>query len=122
MVDHFARMGTSRALPSTDLIRAAISPRPPDPNRFYWRNRPPSFPVAVAEFTCQQWRHREPEEHFSFRIALTLEVGTVDDALAVTIHAANPVDPVQAKPKVCNVTEDVDLCDEAAALLDLSRL
>src|SRR3546814_2146788 len=83
MLDHFARMGTARALPSTDLIRAAISPRPPDPNRFYWRNRRPSFPVAVAEFTCQQWRHREQEEHFSFRIALKLEVGTVEDALAV---------------------------------------
>src|SRR3546814_879423 len=122
MLDHFARMGTARALPSTDLIRAAISPRPPDPNRFYWRNRRPSFPVAVAEFTCQQWRHREQEEHFSFRIALKLEVGTVEDALAVTIHAANLVEPVQATQKVRIVTEEVDIWDEAEAFLDLSRL
>src|SRR3546814_17554236 len=107
-------MGTARALPSTDLIRAAISPRPPDPNRFYWRNRRPSFPVAVAELTCQQWRHREQEEHFSFRIALTLEVGTVEDALAVTIQAANPVEPFPAPPQSRTLPPQAKIWDGAA--------
>ena len=120
--DHFARMGLAKAVPFAEHIRAPVFPRPPDPNRFYWRRGRPSFPVAVAEFTCQQWRHREQEEHFSFHVALKLEVGSVEDALAVTIHAANLVEPVHATQKVCIVTEEIDTWDEAEALLDLSPL
>src|SRR3546814_18466306 len=54
MIDHFARMGTERALTSTYLIQQAISPRPPDTNACYWQNRRPSYPVAGAEFMSKQ--------------------------------------------------------------------
>lgn len=88
-----------------------------DPNKFFWKNKRPKFPVLRAEFECDQWRHKEDDEFFDLRVCYTPEFEGREGALHVTISATNLAEPLKKTQNIKVVIEEIDAFEEARAIV-----
>ena len=88
-----------------------------DPNKFFWKNKRPKFPVLRAEFECDQWRHKEDDEFFDLRVCYTPEFEGREGALHVTISATNLAEPLKKTQNIKVLIEETDAFEEARAIV-----
>lgn len=89
-----------------------------DPNRFYWKEGRPDKPVAQVSRECMEWRHQDDRQIVRLRLVAGQTTELLTGAIRVTIRATNLSQPVQAIQPVRFEFEQLDLLEEAEALLE----
>ena len=122
MIDVFGRsirVSAVSAMPVEILAHTPVFAMPKDPNSFYFRGGRPRSPVAVIEASCQEWRHRDGEESFTFEICSPLVVGAEAGLFVASVHAANLREPTELTERIVVETIEVSAFEEGMRLLDI---
>jgi hypothetical protein len=89
-----------------------------DANKFYWKDGRPDKPVAQVSRECKEWRHQDDQQIVRLRLVAGQSAELLAGAIRVTIRATNLSQPVQATQPVRFEFEQLDLLEEAEALLE----
>ena len=95
-----------------------FTPRPPDPNKFYFKDRPET-PVTSFAISCAQWRHGGDDEEFFGEIFFEVDDDSevVNGVLECRIEAENLSNPVRVTVPVQITIRRISAKDRAKRLV-----
>lgn len=64
-----------------------------DPNALYFKEGQRGQSSGLVSYTCEQWRHAQPAERFTFDVLCPLKPGEHSGLIRVEVHAANLTRP-----------------------------
>lgn len=94
------------------------SPKPRDPNGFYLKVGRRGSPSQRIEYECDQWRHAQGREDFSFDVFVNLQPGEYAGVVKVGVHAANLTRPALMTLPISITVIRASCFEEAVAMVD----